>query len=306
VPSSARHLVSTLAVFGFLVSGFLIWQTRLSPAKPQARTPRVPATSRSLEIAPPSFSGPLTDNDVQLLLAQPIQIQAEELLERAIGHDERAIRLLDEHASEWTSRIRMTDRMKQLEQRSEFSKDLRVRLANADVNLALEGWHKDGEAADLLIEPARADHRYRPAAVYYLGMLAGRGVDYDRIHGVILDYARNDQDPIVRQWAVEGLRFLAKDEVLDELLASFTQDPSMNVRERAACNISDCGIFTREQRMRIVPQLLDLAAQPNLSPQMRNWCFMALREITDENSVVDAASKKRWYAGHSADKLAEF
>jgi len=309
VPRPAWPLVSTLAVFGFFVAlgaGFIIWQTRLTPAKARASTSRAPATSRLLPIAPRTFSGPLIDTDVQRLLAQPTQVQAEELLERAIGHDERAIQLLDEHASEWTSRIRMTDRMKQLEQRSEFSRDLRVRLANADLNLALEGWHKDSEAADLLIERARADHRYRPAAVYYLGMLAGRGVNYDRIHGVILDYARNDQNPVVRQWAVEGLRFLGKDEVLDELLVSFTQYPSMNVRERAGCNISDCGIFTREQRMRMVPQLIDLAAQPNLSPQMRNWCFMALREITDENSPADATSWKRWYADHGADKLAEF
>jgi hypothetical protein len=137
-------------------------------------------------------------------------------------------------------------------------------------------------------------------------MLAGRGVDYDHIHSVILDYARNDQDPVVRQWAVEGLRFLGKDEVLDELFTSFTQDPSMNVRDRAGCNISDCGIFTRKQRMRMVPQLIDLAAQPNLSPQMRNWCFMALGEITDENSPADAMSWNRWYADHGADKMAEF
>src|SRR5205814_6390072 len=95
-------------------------------------------------------------------------------------------------------------------------------------------------------------------AVYYLGMLAGRGVDYDRIHKVLLDYARNDQEPNVRQWAVEGLRFLGKDEVVDELFTSFTQDPSMNVRDRAGCNISDCGVFTRKQRMRMVPKFIEL------------------------------------------------
>jgi hypothetical protein len=196
--------------------------------------------------------------------------------------------------------------MKQLERRSEFSRDLRVRLANADINLALEGWHKNSESADLLIERARTDQRYRPAGVYFLGMLAGRGIDYDRIHSVILDYARNDQDPVVRQWAVEGLRFLGKDEVLDELFISFTQDPSMNVRDRAGCNISDCGIFTRQQRMRMVPQLIDLAAKPDTTTQMRNWCFMALREITDENLPGDPVAWNRWYTDHGAERMAEF
>jgi hypothetical protein len=307
VSGTSQSVASTLAVFGFFLAfaiGLFIWQsTKAATGKARASSSRA---VRSLPVAPRTFSGPLTDTDVERLLAQPIQDQAEELLERAIGHDERAIQLLDQNAGEWTSGIRLTDRMKQLERRSEFSGDLRVRLANADINLALEGWHKNSEAADLLIERARSDKPYRPTAIYFLGMLAGRGVDYDRIHSVILDYARNDRDPVVRQWAVEGLRFLGKDEALDELFTSFTQDPSMNVRERAGCNISDCGIFTRKQRMRMVPQLIDLAGQPNLSQQMRNWCFMALREITTENSPADAMSWKQWYADHGSERMAEF
>ena len=110
----------------------------------------------------------------------------------------------------------------------------------------------------------------------------------------------------MRQWAVEGLRFLGKDEVLDELYVAFTEDSSMNVRNRAGCNISDCGIFTRKQRMRMVPKLIDLAAQQSTSPQMRNWCFMALHEITDENLPADAIAWNRWYADHGSEKMAEF
>src|SRR5260370_41899950 len=110
-------------------------------------------------------------------------------------------------------------------------------------------------------------------------MLAGRGVDYERIHGVLLNYARNDQHATVRQWAVEGMRFLGKEEVLDELFTSFTKDPSPAVRDRAGCNISDCGIFTRKQRIRMVPQLIDVALNPRITQQMRNWSFLALREI---------------------------
>jgi hypothetical protein len=62
----------------------------------------------------------------------------------------------------------------------QYSTDLRVRYANADLNLALDGWHKNGEAAGLLIERPQTDLKYRPAAVYFLGMLAGRGVAYDK------------------------------------------------------------------------------------------------------------------------------
>jgi hypothetical protein len=307
-PQNTAAAFVGFAFFIAVLAGFFIFQgRRFFASGARARASRsAAAASRVNPVTPRVFSGPLTDADVASLFAQPVQAQAEELLERAIGHDERAIQLLDQNASEWTSRIRLTDRMKQLERRSEFSRDLRVRLANADINLAMEGWHKNSEAVDLLIERARTDQHYRSAAVYFLGMLAGRGVDYDRIHSVVLDYARNDQDPAVRQWAVEGLRFLGKDEVLDELFTSFTEDPSMNVRNRAGCNISDCGIFTRKQRMRMVPQLIDLAANPATNAQMRNWCFLALSEITDENLSSDAAAWNRWYSDHGAEKLAAF
>jgi hypothetical protein len=137
-------------------------------------------------------------------------------------------------------------------------------------------------------------------------MLAARGVDYDGIHEALLNFARQDKDPNVRQWAVEGLRFLAKDDVLDELFTSFNEDPSMKVRDRAGCNIADCGIFTRKQRMRMVPKLIDLAADAKTSAQMRSWSFLALQEITDANVPADALAWNRWYTDHGAEKMAEF
>jgi len=248
----------------------------------------------------------MTGADVERVFALTAQDQAEELLERAIGHDERALELFDQHVEGWAGHIRMSDRMRHLEQRSQFSKDLRVRYANADINLALDGWQKNEHAADLLIERARSDQHYRAAAVYFLGMLAGRGVDYDRIHGVLLEYARNDKDATVRQWAVEGMRYLGKDEVLDELFASFTEDPSTSVRDRAGCNISDCGNFLRKQRMKMVPKFIDLAMNSRTNPQVRTWCFLALQEITDEKLPADAIIWSRWYQEHGAEKVAEF
>jgi HEAT repeats len=170
----------------------------------------------------------------------------------------------------------------------------------------LQGWQKNEHAADLLIQRAQSDPQHRAWAVYYLGMLAGRGVDYERIHGVLLNYARYDRDPLVRQWAVEGMRFLGKDEVLDELFTSFTEDPATSVRDRAGCNISDCGIFTRKQRMRMVPRLLDLARNPRTTGPMRNWTLLALQEITDENLPADALVWSRWYEEHGSEKMAEF
>jgi hypothetical protein len=306
--NSARSssTAASLAVFLVMAAGmfgFMTW--RMSSFTSRRNSSRAAAAPRANPAARRVFSAPMADADVQRVLALPAQNQAEELLERAIGHDTRALELFDQQVESWIGHIHKSDRMSQLEQRSRFSTDLRVRYANADINLALEGWQKNQRSADLLIDRARTDPHYRAAAAYFLGMLAGRGVDYDRIHGVLLDYARNDKDPLVRQWAVEGMRYLGKDGVLDELYTSFTEDPSMNVRDRAGCNISDCGNFTRKQRMRMAPQLIDLAANPSTTAQMRNWCFMALREITDEN-LPDAMAWRNWYRDHGAEKMAAF
>jgi HEAT repeats len=297
------------AVFGAFLLALFAWQTNKWSGRSRsvrANSSRTATLPRPRPVAPRVFSGPLTDGDIERVLALPAQAQAEELFERAIGHDARALEVFLRQVDGWIGHINRRDSVAQLLERAQFSKDLRIRIAQMDLSLAVEGFHENEQAADSLIARASMDSQHRAWAVYYLGMLAGRDVDYDRIHKVLLDYARNDQEPNVRQWAVEGLRFLGKDEVLDELFTSFTQDPSMNVRDRAGCNISDCGVFTRKQRMRMVPKFIELAAQPNLSPQMRSWCFMALREITDENLPSDADAWNRWHADHGAERMAEF
>jgi hypothetical protein len=303
----AKSTAASVAVFAAVLMA-MIWFA-VSPSfktGSRSRGSRTAAAPRPSPVAPRVFSESMTDADVERVLALPAQEQAEELLERAIAHDGRALELFDQHVEDWVGHIRLTDRMKQLEWRSQFSKDLRVRNANADINLTLDGWQKNEHAADLLIERARTDQHYRAAAVYFLGMLAGRGVDYDRIHGVLLDYARNDKDVTVRQWAVEGMRYLGKDEALDDLFVSFTEDPSTNVRERAGCNLSDCGNFARKQRMRMVPKFIDLAMDSRTTPQMKNWCFMALQEITDVSLPADPLAWSRWYEEHGSEKMAEF
>ena len=303
---SSTSTTASVGVFFAMVTGmigFMAW--RISPFSVHRNNSPTAAAAPAKPTARRIFA-PLTDADVGRVRAMPAQAQAEELLERAIGHDPGALDLFDQQVGGWIGHIQMSDRMKQLEQRSRFSKDLRVRYANVDINLALEGWQENKQAADLLIERGSTDPRYRASAVYYLGMLAGRGVDYQRIHGVLLNYARYDQDATVRRWAVEGMRFLREENVLDELFASFTEDPAPSVRDRAGCNISDCGIFTRQQRMRMVPKLLDLAMNPRTTGQMRSWTFLTLQEITDETLPADAIIWSRWYQEHGSEKMAEF
>jgi len=264
----------------------------------QASTPGKPSRRQA------SYS-PLSDVDVERLQTLSDQAQAEELLDRAIQHDVRALDLFEQNVGHWTN-LQRTAHMNELEVRSRFSTDLRVRYANADINLAMNGWPKTENTVDRLIRRAEVDPGHRALCAYGMGLLAGRGVGYDRMYPLLVDYAKNDRDPQVRQWAVEGMRYLGTDEALDQLFSSFTHDPSDAVRDRAGCNLSDCGNFKRTQRMRMVPGLIQLTADPQTSPGMRNWAFLALGEITDESLPAQASAWQDWYRLHGADKMAEF
>ena len=58
----------------------------------------------------------MTNADAERVLALPAQAQAEELLERAIGHDQRALDLFEQQVESWVGHISLTEHMKQLEQ----------------------------------------------------------------------------------------------------------------------------------------------------------------------------------------------
>jgi hypothetical protein len=299
--NSSVATVVGLAVF-FAWTGFVGYQFFARGHGQPKRASKVGAAARvsGRQVA----YSPLTDADLERLQTLPEQAQAEELMTRAIQHDPRALEVFEQNIGVW--RIKRTAHLGELEVRSRFSTDLRVRYANADLNLAINGFAKTDDSANLLIARARTTPAHRPNCVYYLGMLAGRGIAYDRIYPALLDYAKNDANPQVRQWAVEGMRYLGTDEALDQLFDSFTRDPSDAVRDRAGCNVSDCGNFKRSQRMRMVPKLIHLAADPQTTPKMRNWAFLALREITDQSLPTDASAWRDWYTQHGAEKMAEF
>jgi hypothetical protein len=240
------------------------------------------------------------------VLAWPPQQQAEELMARAVEHDSAALEAIAQRTSAWVGHIQLTDNLRQLEDKGRYSSDLRVRRSEADLELTLDGWSRTSNSVDLLMGFAKSDPASRPRSLYFLGILAGDGVASERAHQFILDYARNNPDQTARQWATEGLRFVGTDAALDELFEIFTQDPSFAVRDRAGCNISDCGIFERKQRFRLVPHLIDVVSNSDANPQMRNWTFLALREITDENIPSDATAWRRWYNDKASAKRAQF
>jgi hypothetical protein len=65
-------------------------------------------------------------------------------------------------------------------------------------------------------------------------------------------------------------------------------DAAPLVRERAACSLAESGMFTQEQRLSVVPQLVRYADDASLDAQTHGWAFEALRDITHQQLPNDA------------------
>ena len=78
-------------------------------------------------------------------------------------------------------------------------------------------------------------------------------------------------------------------------------DPSANVRERAACSLAESGMFTHEQRLSAVPQLLNYTDDPSLDAQTHAWAFQALSDITHQHFGNDSNAWRNWYDSTKTD-----
>ena len=99
-----------------------------------------------------------------------------------------------------------------------------------------------------------------------------------------------------RRWAVNGLGMVGTDDVIEPLIEVFRTDPSPEIRERAACNLADAGMLSREQRRKAIPHLLAMTGEPHFDAQTRGWVYQALREISGEGIASEPASWRDWWA----------
>lgn len=298
--STAGAIIAMLFLGGFaMFFGVVIYNI----AGNTRRVPRSTAVSAPPARAPRTYA-PLTAADTSRLQRLAPQDMAEELLERAINHEDAAREMLMSKASDLTSHISMTPTMAKLEGRSRYSRDLRVRQLNIAVNLAIAQYLPTPGAATGLLAWGAKNPKRRFSAVYYAGMMASQldGEGFAQLK----EFALHDPDEKVRQWAVEGLRFFNTEAALAVEWESFTTDPSMSVRDRAGCNVSDCGIFERKMRFAYVPRLIALLDDPQQNAQMHSWAAMALSEITDMNFGQNKAAWEKWYAENGDKKKSEF
>jgi hypothetical protein len=58
-------------------------------------------------------------------------------------------------------------------------------------------------------------------------------------------------------------------------------------------------MFTREQRLSAIPQLLNYTDDPSLDTQTHAWAFQALTDITGQRLPNDSAAWRSWYENRS-------
>ena len=229
---------------------------------------------------------------------QPVQKQAELLLERAINHEQGAHDEIAARVETWRlHRLKLTQHLNSLLTAAFNSNDLRVRAAAIEIDLAAINVAKVPSNVDIFIEEAESpDKSVRNWALWTLGLLGNRGVETEHVTQVLIGHL-HDPDQDARHWAVESLALIGRDETITPLLQTFHDDPSPRVRERAACSLAESGMLTEQQRRSAIPQLLNFADDPALDAQTHAWVFHALRDITGQKLPDEAAAWRNWYSG---------
>lgn len=298
---SAFPFVSTFPlVLALALQGQVMGFQQASPPPP-ASGEQLPVPGRPVA----ADHSQLSEHNIEWLNTQPPQQQAEFLLQDAINHDHGATDLINKMVEGWHGKLHSTPRWEVLQDTALYSNDLRVRAAAIEINLAIYNLPKTRETVDNLIKAGERSAKSRPWAAWEMGMLANRGVQLEHVREVLESYI-HDPDQQTRFWAVEGLAHLGTDETIKDFVEVLHTDTSMDVRERAGCSLAKSGMLTREQRMKAVPGLLDLADDNSLDPTTRSWVYQALREITNVSLPNNPAAWRNWWLNSGAAKVQEF
>ncbi len=246
-----------------------------------------------------TFSGQQTQvtsaKDTRQLDRLRPQKQAETLLELAVGHSDGAVEQISSRVSRWRGAVQWDSQIATLTTAALNSNDMRVRQSGVEVELAAYGLGKNSASLDYVLKNVGSpDHAQKIWALWALGLMGNRGVESGRVVEVLTSHLK-DSDVDSRRWAVEGLALVGNDQAIAPLLKTMHDDPSPVVRERAACSVAASGMFTPEQRMSAVPQLLQYTDDPSLDAQTHAWAFQALGDITHQRLPNDPAAWRNWY-----------
>lgn len=223
------------------------------------------------------------------------QKQAETLLELAVGRSNGAVEQISSRVDRWQGKLHWDSQIATLTTAALNSNDMRVRESGIEVELAAYGLAKNSASLDYLLKTADSpDHAQKIWALWALGLMGNRGVETGRVVDVLSAHLK-DSDEDSRRWAVEGLALVGTSETIPLLLEVMHDDAAPSVRERAACSLAESGMFTPEQRLSAVPQLLDYTDDPSLDARTHAWAFQALADITHQRLPNDSAAWRSWY-----------
>ncbi len=244
-----------------------------------------------------AFSGspPTSAKDTRQLDRMKPQKQAEALLELAVGHSDGAVDQISSRVDRWQGKVKWDPQIATLTTAALNSKDMRVRESGIEVELSAYGLAKNSASLEYVLKTVDSpNHSQKIWGLWALGLLANRGVETERAVQVLTAHLK-DRDEDSRRWAVEGLALVGSTATIEPLLTTMHDDSSATVRERAACSLAECGMFTHEQRLSAVPQLVSYTDDPALDAQTHGWAFQALHDITRQRLPNDSNAWRSWY-----------
>ena len=244
---------------------------------------------------------PASAKDVGQLDRMKPQKQAEALLELAVGNGDGAVDQISSRVDRWRGKVQWNSQIANLTTAALNSNDMRVRQSGVEVELAAYGLAKNTTSLNYLLTTAESpSHARKIWALWALGLMGNRGVETDRVVQALTGHLK-DADEDSRRWAVEGLALSGATGTIEPLLQTMHNDPSATVRERAACGIAESGLYTPEQRLSAVPQLVSYTDDPSLDAQTHAWAAQALSDITHQHFGNDAEAWRNWYTSTRAD-----
>jgi hypothetical protein len=247
----------------------------------------------------PVSSGALSEHDLEEINGLPAEGQALRLLEKAINHYRGAAEEIGKRLDGWRGKMQPIKELESLTSTAYFSNDLRVRAMALEIWLARDNIAKTVETVDQLIGEAGATDGRQYFRLSTLGILGNRGVERDKVLRTLLVYV-HDPAADTRAAAINGLGLLGTEGTIAPLLEVFRWDKSADLRERAACNLADSGMLSREMRWEAVPEMIRFGQDETLDPATRKWVFQALREIAGQNLPDDGTAWARWWANRPA------